>query len=94
MVSSTQRVGVDIEMVTQKVSSVKHKFLSPKEQVMIEGIENSSFTLLHDSLLTAAWSIKESLYKWYGDGEVDFKEHLHIDEIILTDNAGMLIVQF
>lgn len=89
MVSSTQRVGVDIEMVTQKVASVKHKFLSANEQAMIEGIENSSFTLLNDSLLTAAWSIKESLYKWYGDGEVDFKEHLHIDEIILTDNAGI-----
>ena len=89
MVSSTKRVGVDIEMVTEKVARVKHKFLSNKEQAIIETIEDSSIELLHDSLLTAAWSIKESLYKWYGDGEVDFKEHLHIDEISLIGNTGI-----
>ena len=89
IVSSTQRVGVDVELVTEKVAKVKHKFLSDKEQNMIAAIESSSIQLVHDSTLTAAWSIKESLYKWYGDGEVDFKEHLHIDEIILTENNGI-----
>ena len=89
IVSSTQRVGVDVELVTEKVAKVKHKFLSDKEQNMIAAIESSSIQLVHNSMLTAAWSIKESLYKWYGDGEVDFKEHLHIDEIILTENNGI-----
>jgi phosphopantetheinyl transferase len=89
IVSSTQRVGVDVELVTEKVAKVKHKFLSDKEQNMIAAIESSSFQLVHESMMTAAWSIKESLYKWYGDGEVDFKEHLHIDEIILTENNGI-----
>ena len=89
MVSSTKRVGVDVELITNKVAKVKHKFLSDKEQAMLETIENSSIKLLYDSLLTAAWSIKESLYKWYGDGEIDFKEHLHIDEIYLTGDSGI-----
>ena len=90
MVSSSERVGVDVELVTQKVARVKHKFLSDREQAMIGAIENVSFKfLLYDSLLTAAWSIKEALYKWYGDGEIDFKEHLHIDEIHLTGDSGM-----
>ena len=89
LVSSTQRVGVDVELVTQKVARVKHKFLSAKEQEMIMLIESSTIHFLYDSMLTAAWSIKESLYKWYGDGEVDFIEHLHIDDIALTDNTGI-----
>jgi phosphopantetheinyl transferase len=89
MVSSTQRVGVDVELVTQKVANVKHKFLSTQEQEMIEAIESTSINLVHASLLTAAWGIKESLFKWYGDGQVDFKEHLHIDKIIMTDNSGI-----
>ena len=42
MVSSRQRVGVDIEQVTQKVARVKHKFLSPKEQDMIAAIQSSN----------------------------------------------------
>src|SRR5674476_25323 len=80
MVSSTQRVGIDVELVTEKVARVKDRFLSYKEQNMIEAIKSSSFNLLQASLLTAAWSIKESLFKWYGGGQVDFKEHLHIDQ--------------
>ena len=43
----------------------------------------------HKIFLTTAWSIKESLYKWYGDGEVDFIEHLHIEKIIVNDNSGV-----
>jgi len=89
MVSSTQRVGIDVELVTEKVARVKDRFLSYKEQNMIEAIKSSSFNLLQASLLTAAWSIKESLFKWYGGGQVDFKEHLHIDQIVLTNNSGI-----
>ncbi len=89
MVSSTQRVGVDVELVTTKVARVKHKFLSAKEEALIAALESNQFIMLYDAMLTAAWSIKESLYKWYGDGEVDFKEHLHIDEIVLTGKTGI-----
>lgn len=89
LVSSTQRVGVDIELVTQKVATVKDKFLSPKEQLMILEIEKPSFNLMHASLLTAAWSIKESLFKWYGDGQVDFKKHLNIDQIVLSSDSAI-----
>jgi len=89
MVSSTQRVGIDIELVTPKVAVVKHKFLSAKEQRMIETIENLYFNLLPTSLLTAAWSIKESLYKWYGSGQIDFKKHLSIDKIVLSNDQAI-----
>ena len=88
MVSKESRVGVDVELITDKVERVKHKFLSAYEQHLISElmIENPAW---FSKLLTAAWSIKESLYKWYGDGEVDFIEHLHIEKIILDDNTGL-----
>ncbi len=88
MVSKESRVGVDVELITNKVERVKHKFLSAYEQHLIRElmIENPASYI---KLLTAAWSIKESLYKWYGDGEVDFIEHLHIEKIILNDNTGL-----
>jgi phosphopantetheinyl transferase len=89
MVSSTLRVGVDVELVTKKVEKIKHKFLSPAELEMIAAIENESVQIVCDSLLTATWSIKEALYKWYGDGEIDFIDHLHIESIALTGETGI-----
>ena len=89
IVSSTQRVGVDIELVTHKVANIKHKFLSAKEIALIETIESPFFNLLHGSLLTAAWSIKEALFKWYGLGQIDFKKHLTINQVILTGTGAI-----
>jgi hypothetical protein len=33
--------------------------------------------------LTLLWSCKEAVYKWFGSGEVDFKEHIVVES--LTD---------
>jgi phosphopantetheinyl transferase len=88
MVSSTLRVGVDVERITKKVEKIKHKFLSKEEQELIVSLEANAGLPLRDQLLTATWSIKEALYKWFGDGEIDFSDHLHIDEIILQKDKG------
>jgi len=85
IVSKTDRVGVDIELVDPKVEKVQHKFLSEPEQQIL--IHQSS--ILNIQLLTLAWSIKEVIYKWYGEGGVDFKEHIHIDNIFLNEHGGM-----
>lgn len=85
MVSTENRVGVDVEMLTTKVEKVKHKFLSEKELQMIETIAGVSSV----QLLTTAWSIKESLYKWYGSGEIDFRDHLQIESIHVHENNGV-----
>ncbi len=78
LVSTHNRAGVDVELISPKVERVRHKFLSEPEQQMLEtAAHNESKTMI--TLLTSAWSIKESLFKWYGDGEVDFIDHLHID---------------
>ncbi|MBL0357046.1 MAG: 4'-phosphopantetheinyl transferase superfamily protein [Chitinophagaceae bacterium] len=87
MVSTGNRVGVDVELITAKVERIKHKFLSPFEQNIIEQLSGAD-TDSYKTFLTSAWSIKESLYKWFGDGEVDFIDHLHIEKIVLDDNSG------
>lgn len=88
MASTAFRVGVDVEKITDKVEKVKHKFLSPFEQHLIETLSGSDREL-YRSFLTATWGIKESLFKWFGDGEVDFIDHLHIEKIIREDNSGI-----
>jgi 4'-phosphopantetheinyl transferase EntD len=70
IVSSNNRVGVDVELVTPRVEKIKHKFLHPSEVRFV----NSQPLNEQVNLLTILWSAKEAMYKWYGLGEVDFSE--------------------
>lgn len=86
IVSKVNRVGVDIEVISEKVARLKDKFLSQEEQEMINGVMNIHRSMLNIQLLTLAWSIKETMFKWYGAGSIDFREHLHIKNISFHDN--------
>jgi len=92
IVSSRDRVGVDIEMVTPKISRISHKFLSPFEHAVV-GQYASQNDLI--TLQTILWSAKESVFKWYSLGEVDFKEHIQLqNQISSTESLSPLHFQF
>ena len=87
IVSQKRRVGVDIEIVTDKVARIKHKFLSEEEM----SVGNTRWTtgkelasIFHPQL-TLLWSCKEAVFKWYGSGEVDFKKHIVVEKQEQTD---------
>ena len=73
IISTENRVGVDIEIPHPKIEKIKHKFLSEKEQRILADKHVANY-ISH----TLAWSIKEALFKWYGSGEVDFIKHMEI----------------
>ena len=52
------------------------------------------YSIINDQLITVAWSIKESLFKWQGSSEVDFKRHLRIENIFFKDNEGIAHCKF
>ncbi len=93
IVSSVNRVGADIEVISQKVERIKDKFLSAGEQKMMQGIFNAQYSMLNTQL-TAAWSIKEAIFKWYGLGKVDFREHMQINKIAVNANEFMADCSF
>ena len=76
IVSDKNRVGVDVEMVTPRMHDIAHKFLNNDEKTLLEQYE--VITQVHLELLTIIWSAKESIYKWYGAGEMDFKRHMYL----------------
>ncbi len=90
IVSSTKRVGIDVEIYSEKIERISNKFVHKLE-------ENILFNFAPDNhfqkYLTLLWSTKESIFKWYGIGQVDFKKHMqlqaiHFDEvrqIVLSD---------
>jgi phosphopantetheinyl transferase len=87
IVSSKYRSGIDIEQPSDKVARVMHKFLHENDITFM----NHSY--LYDrsplQLLTIMWSAKEALYKWFGFGEVDFKEHMQLTSAIVFQNEEL-----
>lgn len=89
IVSKENRVGVDIEIPQDKIEKIKHKFLEKQEQELLQALPTEPL-----KALTMAWSIKESMFKWYATGKVDFKEHMQINECRLTDNQFLASCTF
>lgn len=73
IVSKTERVGIDVELLTPRVEKIKHKFLHPDELQLVDRT-----TIDRVQLLTLLWSAKEAMFKWWGNGDVDFSEVLRI----------------
>lgn len=83
IVSSNQQVGIDIEIITERVHKIKHKFLHPEEQAFA-----ASYPLDQQTrLLTLLWSVKEAMFKWWGRGDIDFSEVLWIDPFMMQDRG-------
>ena len=76
IVSRDKRVGIDIEIPVEKVERIRPKFLSAEDL-----IQPSTFNLQY---LTLLWSAKESVFKWYGNPGVDFRE----DILLLKQHEG------
>ncbi len=94
IVSSASRVGIDVEKASPTIEKIRNKFLSPKESsIAFEGIEKSGHRLRQ---LTLLWSAKESIFKWYSLGKVNFKEHIHWTEpyFVRTGDIGELCFTF
>ena len=92
IVSSTHRVGVDIELVTPRLHRITEKFLHKEEQLFLQ--EWEVLTQIHLELTTLLWSAKEAVYKWYGDGKLDFKEHMRLNGAITTGSDDWVTMPF
>ena len=83
IVSKEYRVGVDVELVNDKIEKIIHKFLSRQEKTLLHPNDiNTTATLL--------WSVKESVYKWKGSGGVDFIKHINIQSIEEKQDEGVV----
>jgi len=66
-------IGIDIERIRERIERVKDRFLSEEELKNI-GAEQR-LEKLH-----ICWGAKESLYKWYGKPDVDFKADMMLEQ--------------
>jgi len=90
IVSKDSRVGIDIEIPVEKILKITDKFLSGAEKKIFNiqysllnarlptpASPSASLWRPMDSRLpTLLWSAKESVFKWYGNGGVDFRKEI------------------
>ena len=92
IVSKTRRVGIDIELVTNRIRRIEHKFVNEDEAPLLQQqVKTAAEIKMLESVyktrqLILLWSCKEAVFKWYGLGNVDFKKHLHVTEV--TSNVS------
>ncbi len=78
IVSRDKRVGIDIEIPVEKISKMMYKFLSAKEHELFHLIEPDKERIPFATLL---WSAKESVFKWDGNGGVDFRKQIQLKKL-------------
>ena len=68
IVSTKNKVGIDIERISSKIKGVMPRILSSSDMLLLNtqewAVENQAETLM--------WSIKEAVYKWVGERNVSF----------------------
>ena len=86
IVSSDRRVGIDIEIAAEKAEKIKNKFLTQNEQLIFSLTSENRFGT-GPGLTTLLWCAKESVYKWFGNGGVDFRQHIQLEGLHDKDEA-------
>ena len=90
--SSENRVGVDIEFVSPRLKGIAPKFLTEDERKYLDKWQYLS--KIHLQMITIIWSAKEAIFKWYGEGNVDFRKHMQLDGVIVTGSDEWITIPF
>lgn len=77
IVSKDRRVGVDIETPVEKIIRIRNKFLGNEETMQLGSLDINQ--------LTVCWSVKEAVFKWYGKGGIDFRQHIHLQKMLKAE---------
>ena len=97
IVSSAHRVGIDIEIASEKIDRIAHKFVHENEWMNLslayspQSTVKAYLSTVDRRLLTVLWSAKESLFKWYSLGGIDFKEHMQLANTIQKQNDHLIL---
>jgi phosphopantetheinyl transferase len=92
IVSSQSGGGGDIELVSPRIIAISHKFLHYDEKVFLN--DWLHLTKMHLELTTVLWSAKEAIYKWYGHGELDFRQHMQLSGAITFKADETIVLPF
>jgi len=68
ILSTSKHVGIDIELISGRISSLKGHFLNNHELELLEYIDSDNLI----EVISLFWTVKEAVLKWIGDSEFDY----------------------
>lgn len=74
-------VGIDVEKISERAFRVRHRFLSQREQILLDAIKGDTDPSDRIRHSTLAWSVKEAAFKALHQTGVDFIRDLPIESI-------------
>jgi phosphopantetheine--protein transferase-like protein len=89
IISAEIPVGIDIEFISPRVLKIEKRFLNPHEYALLDSLAEEE-RVVFSSLF---WSIKETVYKCWGKGGVDFADQIRIQSFS-PQHQGAAAVQF
>ena len=78
IIFSKQKVGLDIEKISEKPLRLASKFISEDEH---QNLTEEKATLI--------WCVKEAIFKWDQKGNVDFKKDIKIKEFEIMEKGDI-----
>lgn len=81
IISESQKVGIDIEIIKPKIEKIAHKFMSDTEFAQIDSQNTIPY-------LYACWCAKEALYKLNGERETSFKNNILLQPFTFSHNGS------
>lgn len=86
MLSDVGEVGIDLELVSNKIERIASRFLQPTELAFIAGPHRIK-------QLYACWCAKEAVYKLQGKKGVSFRENMQIEPFTYRSGSGELYLK-
>ncbi len=81
---SNAETGVDIELISDRITRIQQKFINTTDaKSLAQGYSNLKELLV-------IWGAKESMYKFYGKKQLDFKKHMSVLPFMIKDNDQFL----
>jgi phosphopantetheinyl transferase len=81
------KVGVDVEQITERAHRVRRKFLAPVEEEILKSFLFSPNEEDVSHAYTLAWSVKETAFKALHQSGVDFIRDLPIQQIDVVEGG-------
>ncbi len=78
-INEKSNTGIDIQLISNKIIRIKHKFLSKTELANVA---------TNTEELTLYWSSKEALFKVYGKKDAYLKENMQISDLQFNGKVG------
>ncbi len=86
IIISDNIVGIDIERNRDKIEKIASRFVGREQFSAKNTVEKIQY-------LTRIWAAKESLFKTHIGGKVLFKEHLFVDNFLLSDKRAIAYLE-